>query len=601
MIRPRYQLRLSAFVSPSSLVFIMIVSMTAFSSIGSGIALLLLAIPIFFVPALYLTLAKPQRTIDEYGLVPLAAEADTRLLSGLSTIAISLGLRRIPVVLMVEDRLAAEPFAFGTFARTYLAIPRSYVESHGLDPDEFDAVIRHELAHLVSGDIWMFEMSKSIAQVFPSVWLIIACFSAVWPLWARFDSLGLNVMLGYMQWLYSTFITHFPVSETAAASLERIVGFYGGLDKALLVPGPGWAWILTLFGMAFPFFAICLRILVRTRELYADALASADQGSLVLDRAIVRLGLKIVSSSDHRIGGNRGHLAQKARRLINRVIGRWRRFHPSFAERLACLRDSTQVLPYFALVSLVGGMVGEMANWITLLRLRAIYADDEPSSYLLPFFLGVLLMGVINGPLVAGCHTKPGRVMRSIVTNVALYSLAVLVIQLACSLATNAGLGLWESVYRPDLSASPLFDRALFIRVEIVRPILFLSIVFPLALVVGGAIGAALQHALIRTKTHESFTQLSILGTALIGIGLWFGLLEPLVRVYGASSPPNWPSSTCLLGLMCLGVVIRWAISESKRPITCERCGADIVQAKPDLVCAVCGYPLFGWAITVYE
>jgi Zn-dependent protease with chaperone function len=105
------------------------------------------------VSALALTAAAPWWIERRRRLEPLTAGDAPAVLARLEELALEAGLRRIPR--FVWNPLDASPtgLAFGRFGRYRVALTGGLVTRHVLDPPAFDAVVRHELAHIRNRDV----------------------------------------------------------------------------------------------------------------------------------------------------------------------------------------------------------------------------------------------------------------------------------------------------------------------------------------------------------------------------------------------------------------------------------------------------------------
>jgi len=119
-----------------------------------------------------------------------AAPAPADVTAAVRRTADRLGLRRVPAALFVEA--AVSPMVWAGFGRPRLVLPRRLWD--GLPPDQREAVLAHELAHLRRGDHWVRRLEVLAVGLywwFPVAWLACrrlrdaeeACCDA-WVVWA---------------------------------------------------------------------------------------------------------------------------------------------------------------------------------------------------------------------------------------------------------------------------------------------------------------------------------------------------------------------------------------------------------------------------------
>ena len=119
-----------------------------------------------------------------------AAAAPADVATAVRETAARLGLRRVPAVLVVDA--AVSPLVWAGFGRPRLVLPRRLWA--GLPPDQREAVLAHELAHLRRGDHWVRRLellALGLYWWFPVAWLACrrlrdaeeACCDA-WVVWA---------------------------------------------------------------------------------------------------------------------------------------------------------------------------------------------------------------------------------------------------------------------------------------------------------------------------------------------------------------------------------------------------------------------------------
>ena len=182
------QIRLSAFQDPITTICLLLVLLTMCASVGmagSNTAIVLvydIFLLMFFALPIFLT--KPLRIIKRFSLVKLP-DTEFAIKDSVIEVAHSLGLKRIPKIMIASAPDLIEPFVFGTFSRSYLAIPNRFVALHSENVSEFRVAIKHELSHIASKDIWKTELpkylivSRALTYLFFSIYGNLA--RIIWP------------------------------------------------------------------------------------------------------------------------------------------------------------------------------------------------------------------------------------------------------------------------------------------------------------------------------------------------------------------------------------------------------------------------------------
>jgi hypothetical protein len=113
--------------------------------LGGVAAILLLAFGLYWT--------EPARKLHRDRLQQLSAEDAPEVLQDLEELVRQAGLKRAPTFVWRPLDASSGGLAFGRAGRYYLALSGGLVSSFYIDPRNFRAVVRHELAHLKNADV----------------------------------------------------------------------------------------------------------------------------------------------------------------------------------------------------------------------------------------------------------------------------------------------------------------------------------------------------------------------------------------------------------------------------------------------------------------
>ncbi len=321
---------------------------SAYALAGAVAVVLLGAVLMLLLPYRLLLRARPLRP------------AEPRFTSRAADAAVRLGLRRAPTVLVGNWRLQ-EPFTVRTLRGIRIVVPPGL---RRLPPEQIDAVLRHEVAHVRASDVTL-------------VWLI----RGMW--WALPPALLVPLVL---------------MNRNVLARPRALIG--APLDLIRVVLGGAYYWNYLLRGLLLLVVAATVAAAVlRSREHEADlaAAAAGDEGLLAL------------------------LAAQPATRP--RPWRRLRAVHPPAATRVAALTDPHRVMELRVLDAAAAGLL--IAMMIPVVHM-ALPADPETgmlrnSAHVTGVIAGTLLalvwgQAVWRAALVAERTGRPLRLRRSTAT-----------------------------------------------------------------------------------------------------------------------------------------------------------------------------------------
>ncbi len=293
--KPR--LNLFALPSQTTLIFagiLIVVGLPLLMSLAGRFALLLPLLPlVVFLFTIWDFLAEPVRMKARWQVQPMRLsstrntdecnQAETWLLERVATIAQNVGLQPAPILLKTIKPLNY-PLVFGTWRQRYLLLPEWLIpELHSagaLNPQQArfaDVILHHELAHFANHDVALTNFARSLLR--QTILVLLAYWFA----------------LMWIPIIYQTGIGYLP-DIAAGIPSEVLASLPPSLRAQLLEivrnpPQQTWsmmviAWlelsmaILPLLGGAIFLWLRDLNLLLRVRELYADARADAWLGQV---------------------------------------------------------------------------------------------------------------------------------------------------------------------------------------------------------------------------------------------------------------------------------------------------------------------------------
>ena len=290
----------------------------------------------------------------------------------------------------VDDAYSQNPFAFGTVRNLNIAVPISYREYWNTHPDEAQSILEHEFAHLLNGDTWKQSLSKAFIVIVIFGTLIYWLSDTRDDYWYAVDPTGAAQISNNPDASFNIKIIN-VASLFPGYSLEGI-DFSGNYEdrrmRFLISVFPILFFDIAKILLCLFVYFLCIRILLRTQEFYADAYASMDQKGSTFKRALIRRGIAAVNLN------NANHSKSKKPIFKSRIkwLDRLFRFHPSFQERIISLSNTQKTLYYFSLVSLVGGVIIEAFNCITKFQWASIKGGKLLQTYFIPLIFGLLLL-----------------------------------------------------------------------------------------------------------------------------------------------------------------------------------------------------------------
>ncbi|MBN1173723.1 MAG: PASTA domain-containing protein [Micromonosporaceae bacterium] len=110
-------------------------------------------------------LVLPHLIERRHRLKPLSNPRMVDVVARLDELTVQAGLRRAPTLVTTTGRTLTDPFSYGIPGRYRIALPLKIATLRKRDPALLDAVLRHELAHIRSGDVTLAWLAAGIGFV----------------------------------------------------------------------------------------------------------------------------------------------------------------------------------------------------------------------------------------------------------------------------------------------------------------------------------------------------------------------------------------------------------------------------------------------------
>jgi len=509
--------------------------------------------------AVFVYLTHPARTVRQQKLAPFDPAQDASFQREVEQLTVLAGLKTPPrIMLRPGKRLDGQ--AFG--------LPNAY--SVRLDevmrlalrkaPQEFRAVVLHELAHIANRDIGRTYFAQALWSA--TLWVVIAPFLAV-------------------------LVVFLLIGSRIELAAQRSLTF-GDLSRLVAVSLPTFGLLPLMFGVGI-FMAYSLRAsLLRVRETEADWRA-ANWGA---GKTLVRMF-------------QRSAVTQQAQADIRARFTRLLTMHPTAQVRLEALYSPEQT---FRLKLEIPLFVGWLTTTI-LLGASQLIPESTPASVVVPLvgtvalfiFLGLAVIGALGLGILRESVLDLYRGERGLARYVWLLAPALLLV-----------LGLYLGLATSPLGFSVLAN----IKVGLTLAPNLLSIQFPLAVVVMWSCLAGLRlfggrllgaHAGGTSPTAQRHLLMIGFGGFYALFLLWF--LMGLIAALGATT--NLTSDNAILNevvqgnafvvafIAVIGVSSGWAVTAAWRRLQPPRCPDCHIIAKQCHVlgaqCDACHAELAPW------
>lgn len=187
------------------------------------------AIMVFGIHALLIFFLIPKMYIRKYKLVP-AIDEYPAIVRRVNKLAFKAGLKKSPKVYVFEG---ANSFSFGRWSGdARIAIGRTYITHFKKRKDLLDAIITHEIAHVLNKDIWLVSWAQSMYGYLKYWFILFVCIGLAIPSMQalRYGSYlpGSLLSIEFIEFLkivpsYFLFLVAFPALILSSTSRKREV------------------------------------------------------------------------------------------------------------------------------------------------------------------------------------------------------------------------------------------------------------------------------------------------------------------------------------------------------------------------------------------
>jgi hypothetical protein len=590
-------------------------------------------------------LHRPDRHIREAGLTPAGNAAAIELQGELHELAPGLD----PAVTVAVTDRPAEAHAFGTFRRRYVGMSRALagrlanaLRGPGLERQTLArAVLAHELAHFLNGDVWLVWLAYGLLKMMVLVMLVNLEISILLS--------GLIIEVGpeVSRPEFWTTLNRYLAELLPGLPTPDLTQIFEGLrsqnpalferlaDPARQIENYR-PFFVYLASSHTPFFlsgAVLLgyywRRLLRVREFYADARAAALIGDpIAVPKAITfhKVAATLTTAGPRLHPGSGATLAGLRRALAAR-LPRWPGLEQQVAlappdeKREECLRDPLVAFGSATTIAVSASLAVLLLDLILRGTLTAARIT-EPGAHL-PMLTGFVVFALWCLPRVCAGQTVRRHLARSILTAVGVFTGIKLLMHLL-----DFGLGLAMMARDPaawghtlDLWAYSMIgglasDLPPIVGVEVtwpqiiewhtVRPMVYFGLLMPPTLVAWLAADAALKHRVLtwyalEARVRRVFWAISGL-LALLLACLAIPCLNRLVfpYIYTDWSVVELIAAGVTLLLAFAGGTLFW-FYDRKLARRCPRCGMQVTESfAAGQYCGSCGGPLHDWLVVSY-
>lgn len=576
----------TAFISPATMVFLLLVVSILMFDAGAGIAFLAISVVMFFL-ALYPTLNVERVNIAKYKLTRLDASQSFSPVGRIHDLIKAAGVERNVTLFTSERDDLDSPFAFGTIRKGFLVIPRWILIDYELHAEEYDAILLHEMAHIKFGDSWKKELSQSLSLMYLGLLSLLFFLTFYELFWFNIDPVGWKMFNRFSETIQLPINLFASEYQRGVSVSTDWFGQYSSLQFSAV-----YFWEIALVGLAGFVVYTSLRILAQSRELYADAFAAQIKGANSIKHAFFTLGLRSIT---RRNSTKVKKTSWWGIRNFSFFGSRWMSFHPSAVVRKESLYDTKHILSYHMQTLLLGGVIAELANWQTLFQSKALASEYRSLGFVLPFVIGVWLLFVTSDLFVATSLGNGKRIVLSMLRNTIIYSFGVFVVHATLITAYALGFQMYKVLYGGLYTASSL----VFWLSYVFQSVAIYIFVLPFILFLNGIINAAIKrHYLSISRDSKSYYLRTFLMNIVLMIVFWYGLFRPILALFGFGSPGFQLRAGSIVWGGMLFLVVAWANSLRKKRIEmeCPNCRKMIALVANQAMCPDCGRAINQWA-----